>query len=866
MKLSYKTNAWQTLSWNEHTVLAEKMELDGLELCYSADELNDLLSDMQSRQQFLRRLSERQLEIACITADISGKYVMASHGVISTAKTTNDSERNQAQTGYPGTMVAEPFDPALNIASDCIELARLLRAPYVCLDMDFITDSDEARLVSLIGVLLPKAEAEGIILLIETKDAFSNTEKLNEILERFASDNLAALWNIHHTYIYGGESGDKTISNLGAYVKLVHVCDSFKSGDKTVRCLTGDGDVPLGEMLFALRSIDYKGHLTLDMTGDNSGLDDAEVVLPHYVNAIKQLTNKKARAEKYFDNIRKTGKYIWPKDDLLDITFSQMLDRVTEEFPDQYAFRYTTLDYTRTYSEFRDDVDCFARSLIALGVKPGDKVAVWATNVPQWFIAFWSAVRIGAVLVTMNTAYKIREAEYLLRQADVHTLVMIDGYRDSDYVGVIKKLCPELEYSSPKKPLHCKRLPFLRHIINVTSRQKGCLSWEDALEMGEGIPVEEVHRLAALTSPQDVCNMQYTSGTTGFPKGVMLTHHNIVNNGKCIGDRMDLSTADRYLIHVPMFHCFGMVLSMTASMTHGTTMSPLPYFTPKAALACVKQERITAINGVPTMFIAMLEHPDFNPDDFTHTRTGIMAGSPCPISVMRDVMDKMNMSEITIVFGQTESAPGCTMSSIDDPVEVRVGTVGRPLPGVECKVVDPETNKEMPDNENGEFVARGYNLMKGYYKMPEATAAAIDSEGWLHTGDLACRLPDGNFRITGRLRDMIIRGGENIYPKEIEEFLYTHPQIRDVQVIGVPSEQYGEEIMACIILKDDESMTESEVKEFVHANMAKHKVPSYVDFVTEFPMNAAGKIMKYKMREAAVEKLGLQKAAEIETA
>ncbi|MDR2570731.1 MAG: AMP-binding protein, partial [Oscillospiraceae bacterium] len=457
-------------------------------------------------------------------------------------------------------------------------------------------------------------------------------------------------------------------------------------------------------------------------------------------------------------------------------------------------------------------------------------------------------------------------AEYLLRQADVHTLVMIDGYRDSDYVAVIKTLCPELEYSSPMKPLHCKRLPFLRRIINTTSKQKGCLSWEDALEIGARIPIEEVHRLAAMTHPQDVCNMQYTSGTTGFPKGVMLTHYNIINNGKCIGDRMDLSTADRYLIHVPMFHCFGMVLSMTASVTHGSTMSPLPYFTPKAALACVKQERITAINGVPTMFIAMLEHPDFNPDDFTHTRTGIMAGSPCPISVMKDVIDKMNMSEITIVFGQTESAPGCTMSSIDDPVEVRVGTVGRPLPGVECKIIDPETNREMPDNENGEFVARGYNLMKGYYKMPEATAAAIDSDGWLHTGDLACRTPEGNFRITGRLRDMIIRGGENIYPKEIEEFLYTHPKVRDVQVIGVPSEQYGEEIMACIILKDGEELSEKEVKDFVHANMAKHKVPSYVDFVTEFPMNAAGKIMKYKMREAAVEKLNLQKAARIETA
>jgi len=816
MKLSYKTNAWFNLSLSEHLTLAEDMELDGFELCYRSSMSEEITGNLQNKQQLLRHLSEKQLEISCITL----------------------------------------VDSAQD-AENCINLAASLRVPYVCLDIKTDTGTDEEILVSLIGEVLPKAEQSGVTLLIETKGIYAISERLTGILERFANDNLAALWNLHHTFVHGGETGNATISNLGAYVKLVHVRETEGS-------LIGDGDLPLTEMLLALRSIDYKGHLVLEL--NNCGIDEADVVLPHYVNTASRLISSRSKNIRHYDNIRKTGKYIWQKEKLIDITFSQMLDRVTEEFPDQYAFRYTTLDYTRTYSQFRDDVDTFARSLIALGVRPGDKVAVWATNVPQWFITFWSAVKIGAVLVTVNTAYKIREAEYLLRQADVHTLVMIDGYRDSDYVSIINSICPELEYSSPGKPLHCKRLPFLRNVINVSSKQNGCLTWDAALEVSKRVPVEEVYRLSALVKPHDVCNMQYTSGTTGFPKGVMLTHHNIVNNGKCIGDRMDLSTADRYLIHVPMFHCFGMVLSMTASMTHGTTMSPLPYFTPKAALACVKQERITAINGVPTMFIAMLEHPDFNPDDFTHTRTGIMAGSPCPISVMHDVINKMNMSEVTIVFGQTESAPGCTMSSIDDPVEVRVGTVGRALPGVECKVVNPETNKEMPDNENGEFIARGYNIMKGYYKMPEATAEAIDPDGWLHTGDLACRTPDGNFRITGRLRDMIIRGGENIYPKEIEEFLYTHPKVRDVQVIGVPSEQYGEEIMACIIPKEGETLTPTEVKDFVHASMAKHKVPSYVDFVTEFPMNAAGKIMKYKMREAAVEKLGLQKAESIETA
>ena len=834
MKLSYKSNAWPRLTWSEHCDLAEKMELDGLELCYTPAEANNLLDNIQDRQQFLRRLNEKLLEIACVTVNVSGN--------------------------------ADDMESSLKDAAACIELAKTLRAPHVCLDMGFDSDSDEERIVSYIGVLLPKAEAEGIILLVETKGFFSDTNRLCGVLDRFASDNLAALWNLHNTFRYGGESADKTISNLGAYVSHVHVCDSFTSAGAVIRCLTGDGDVPLRNMLLALRSIDYKGHLTLDMTGDNSGLDDFDVILPHYVNAIECLEDSRARVDKYYDNVRKTGKFIWPKDELLDMTFSQMLDRVAEEFPDQYAFRYSTLDYTRTYAEFRDDTDAFARSLIALGVKPGNKVAIWATNVPQWFLSFWATVKIGAVLVTMNTAYKVREAEYLLRQADVHTLIMIDGYKDSDYVGVMKSLCPELEYSSPLKPLHCKHLPFLRHIITVSSKQKGCLTWDEALEMGASVPIEEVHRLSAMTRPGDVCNMQYTSGTTGFPKGVMLTHHNVVNNGKCIGDRMDLSTADRFLIHVPMFHCFGTTLSMTAAMSHGATMSPLPYFSPKPALACVKQERITVCNGVPTMFIAMLEHEDFNPADFSYMRTGIMAGSPCPISVMRDVLDKMNMSEITIVYGQTESAPGATQSSTDDPVDVRVGTVGRPLPGVECKIVDPETNEELPDDVTGEFVARGYNLMKGYYKMPEATAAAIDKDGWLHTGDLACRTPEGNFRITGRLKDMIIRGGENIYPKEIEEFLYTHPKVKDVQVIGVPSEQYGEEIMACIVLKDGEDMSEQEVKDFVRASMAKHKVPSYVDFVADFPMNAAGKILKFQMREDAVVKLGLQKAAAIETA
>jgi len=320
------------------------------------------------------------------------------------------------------------------------------------------------------------------------------------------------------------------------------------------------------------------------------------------------------------------------------------------------------------------------------------------------------------------------------------------------------------------------------------------------------------------------------------------------------------------MIQVPMFHCFGMVLAMTASMTHGVTMSPIPAFSPRKGLKCINMEKITCFHGVPTMFIAMLGHEDFAKTDFPHRRTGIMAGSPCPVKVMEEVIEKMNMKEITIVYGQTEASPGCTQSSTDDSIETRVNTVGRAFYGVECKIVNPETGEDCPDNVDGEFCARGYNIMKGYYKMPEATAAAIDKDGWLHTGDLARRLPDGNFKITGRIKDMIIRGGENIYPKEIEDFLYTHPKIEDVQVIGVPDKQYGEEIMACIVTSPGETLTEEDVKAFCLANMAKHKCPRYVDFVDGFPMNAAGKILKYKMREDAVKKLNLQAANAIETA
>jgi fatty-acyl-CoA synthase len=706
-----------------------------------------------------------------------------------------------------------------------------------------------------------------VTLLVETNGVYADTNRLRNLLDRVGSDAVAALWDMHHPYRFAGEKPEKTVQNLGAYIKYVHIKDSILENGIVKYKMMGEGDLPIDEMMLALRSINYDGYVSLEWVKRwATDLSDAGVVFPHYANFIGGYLEKQVIRGRLFDNKAKTGKYIWEKDTLIDLTFPQVLDRVVEEFPHQYAFRYTTLDYTRTYAEFREDVDTFARSLIALGVKPGDHVAVWATNVPQWYITFWATTKIGAVLVTVNTAYKIHEAEYLLRQSDTHTLVMSDGYKDSDYVAIMKELCPELETAEAGKPLHTKRLPFLRNIITIDSKQKGCLTWNQALSLSERVPIEEVYRRAFSVSKHDVCNMQYTSGTTGFPKGVMLTHYNVVNNGKCIGDCMDLSTADRMMIQVPMFHCFGMVLAMTAAMTHGVTMSPLSYFSPKPALECITKEKITCFHGVPTMFIALLEHEDFPKTDFSQMRTGIMAGSPCPVKVMQDVVEKMNMREITIVYGQTEASPGCTQSRTEDSIELRVNTVGRALPGVECKIVDPKTGEDLPDGVDGEFVARGYNIMKGYYKMPEATAAAIDEDGWLHTGDLARRDANGYFRITGRIKDMIIRGGENIYPKEIEDFIYTHPKVKDVQVIGVPDQQYGEEIMACVILKEGMTMSEDELKEYVRTHMAKHKTPRYVDFVTEFPMNAAGKILKYKMREQAVEKLNLQAEKGIVTA
>ncbi len=819
MNLSFSTNKWEDFSIADCFDIAQSYKFSGFEI-HNINNLNDAEIKSAYHKQI-----EYKIKIPCIDMV---------------------------------TDIAKDTEKAYEEFEKCLGAAEILNTKYIRLKT-----SAEDGMVDFITNILPKAESKNKVILIETAGVYADTSKLRELLMTFASDYVAALWDFHHPYRMHGESAETTVTNLGAYIKHIHVKDSESLEEHS---LVGEGSLPIVKFMEALRSINYDGFISIEWDPQwDSEINDADIIFPHFVSYMSRFKNLSRAKSSLYENKLGTGKFPWKKDALVEKTFSQVLDKMVKEFPDQYAIKYTTLDYTRTYSQFRDDVDECARALISLGVKQGSHVAVWATNVPQWYIAFWAVTKIGGVLVTVNTAYKIHEAEYLLKQSDTHTLIMTESYRDSNYSEIIAELCPELENTKEGTPLHAKRLPFLRNVITVGFKQKGCMTWDEAMQRADKVPVEEVHRMAASVDVHDVCNMQYTSGTTGFPKGVMLTHYNIVNNGKCIGDRMDLSTADRMMIQVPMFHCFGMVLAMTATMTHGGTILPLPYFSPKSALACVNQERITAFHGVPTMFIAMLEHPDFANTDFSYMRTGIMAGSPCPEPIMNQVINQMNMSEITIVYGQTEASPGCTMSSTDDSVEVRVSTVGRALPEIECKIVDPETNEDLPCNVTGEFVARGYNIMKGYYKMPEATAAAIDKDGWLHTGDLALKTEDGNYKITGRLKDMIIRGGENIYPKEIEEFIYTHPKVKDVQVIGIPDEQYGEEIMACIILKENEEMTVDEMKKYILDHMAKHKVPKYIDFVPAFPMNAAGKILKYKMREDAAERLGIKKVEGIVT-
>ncbi len=549
------------------------------------------------------------------------------------------------------------------------------------------------------------------------------------------------------------------------------------------------------------------------------------------------------------------------KDGFLHITLGDWLARVARYYPDNDGVVNVKRGVRLSYRELEQRARDVAKGLMGMGIGKGDHVAIWATNYPEWLYLLFGCAKIGAVLVTVNTNYKIFELEYLLRQSDTKALFFINGQKDADYAAILSELVPEIVEKNSSQEISCDRLPFLKSAVYIPYDEASPVpspytSWSEMMAMGANVTDEELDAVIATVKPDEVINMQYTSGTTGFPKGVMLTHYNILNNGYYIGENMRFSPKDRLCITVPLFHCFGLVLATMASLTHAATMVLVDYFRPTDVMDAIQTERCTAVHGVPTMYIFMLDHPDFPKYDFSSLRTGIMAGSPCPINVMRQVVERMNMKEITITYGQTEASPATTMTNTQDPLELRVSTVGRSMPFVETKIVDPETGLEVPDGVNGEFCSRGYNTMKGYYKMEEATKAVIDKDNWLHSGDLAVRDPNGYYRITGRIKDMIIRGGENIYPREIEELLYTHPAVQDVQVVGVSSKKFGEEVFAFVILKKDTASTEADLKAFVQANMSRHKVPSFIHFVEKFPMTASGKIQKFKLRAMADEIVG----------
>ncbi len=540
-------------------------------------------------------------------------------------------------------------------------------------------------------------------------------------------------------------------------------------------------------------------------------------------------------------------------ENLLPYTVGELLEVQAKKYPEHEAVVYADRDLRMNYKEFNMLCRKAARGLMKLGVKKGEHIAAWSSNTPEWVVSQFATGKMGAVLVTVNTNYRTAELEYLLKQSDSTTIILMEQYKDASYIDMVYEIVPELKTSEPGK-LESSTLPFLKNVIVMGDKRfPGTYSWQDILDMADGVTEEELDEQMATLKQSEVINMQYTSGTTGFPKGVMLTHSNIVNNAYNVASAMKLTDQDRLCIPVPFFHCFGCVMGTLACATVGATMVPVQEFSPKAVLETVEKEKCTALHGVPTMFIAELNDPEFEKYDLSSLRTGIMAGSNCPIEVMKAVNEKMGATEITIAYGQTESSPVITQTRTNDPLELRVETVGKALPEVEVKIVKPGTMEEVPRGVQGELCTRGYHVMDGYYKNPDATREAIDAEGWLHTGDLAVMDENGYCRVTGRLKDMIIRGGENIYPREIEEFLYRHPKVLDVQVVGIPDSVYGEEVMAWIILKDGESATAEEIKEYCKGKISRHKIPRYIEFTESYPMTASGKIQKFKLREQAME-------------
>ncbi|MBA2864252.1 AMP-binding protein [Methanococcus maripaludis] len=540
-------------------------------------------------------------------------------------------------------------------------------------------------------------------------------------------------------------------------------------------------------------------------------------------------------------------------------TIGEFFEKQAQKDPDREFLVYPDRNLRFTYKEFDERTDLLAKGLLEIGIKKGDHIGIWARNVPDWLTFMFATAKIGVVLVTVNTAYKSHELAYVMKQSDMKALAIIDSFRDVNYLEILYELVPELKTSQRGK-LNSEEFPYLKNVIYVgQEKHRGMYNTNELMLLGKYVSDEKLIEAKKGLDSDDVINMQYTSGTTGFPKGVMLTHKNILNNGYYIGEKQKFTEEERLCLPVPLFHCFGIVLGVLALLTHGGTLVMLEIFDPLLVLAAIQKEKCTAVYGVPTMFIAEFSHPMFEMFDLSSLRTGIMAGSTCPIEAMKKVMSDMYMREITISYGLTEASPVFTMTSVDDPFEKRVESVGKAMPHCEVKIIDPETGETLAPGNVGEICCRGYNVMKGYYKMPEKTAEVIEKDGWLHSGDLAVEDEDGYYKIVGRIKDMIIRGGENIYPREIEEFLYTMPGINDAQVVAIPDEKYGEIVGAFVIPKEGHEIKEEDVRDFALEKIARYKVPKHVFVVEEFPMTASGKIQKFKLTELAVELLKKKK-------
>jgi fatty-acyl-CoA synthase len=539
---------------------------------------------------------------------------------------------------------------------------------------------------------------------------------------------------------------------------------------------------------------------------------------------------------------------------LLGETIGENLDRTVERFADRDAIISVHQGIRRTYAKLHTAVEEIARGLLALGIEPGDRVGIWSPNNAEWLTLQYATAKVGAILVNINPAYRTSELAYALAQSGVSTLVLAPRFRQADYLAMLDEVA--------------EQVPALkRRIVLGPEAPPGALRWDDLREASARASMDKLREREALLQLDDPINIQYTSGTTGFPKGATLSHQNILNNGFFIGEGCRYTEADRVCIPVPLYHCFGMVLGNLACTTHGAAIVyPSESFDPVSSLAAVQQERCTSLYGVPTMFIAELEHPRFGEFDLSSLRTGIMAGSPCPVEVMKKVQSDMHMSEVTICYGMTETSPVSFQTAADDPIDKRVGTVGRIHPHVEAKVIDPDNARIVPRGDPGELCTRGYLVMLGYWENDEATAAAIDRAGWMHTGDLATIDADGYANIVGRIKDMVIRGGENVYPREVEEFLYGHPAVSDVQVIGVPDPRYGEELCAWVRLKEGGEVTGEELRDWCKGRIATFKIPRYWRFVDAFPMTVTGKVQKFKMRETSIAELHLEQAASVETA